>query len=133
MQDKSVNSEADKMHINDQENIITSKSIHQHIGDHEHGHAHSHDHEHNHDHDHGGETDGWESHWDLLLGFAILFTMLLLKYAFDFVPAKSIDFLVHFVAFILAGWRVADLAFRSAKRGDFFNEFVLMTTATLGA
>jgi Cd2+/Zn2+-exporting ATPase len=59
--------------------------------------------------------------------------MLLLKYAFDFVPVKWIDFLVHFVAFILAGWRVADMAFRSARRGDFFNEFVLMTTATLGA
>ena len=33
----------------------------------------------------------------------------------------------------MAGRKVADLAFRKSKRGDFFNEFVLMTVATVGA
>lgn len=96
-----------------------------------------HDHEHTdddgHDHEHGEESAGWKSHWDLLLAFAILVTMIVLKFGFDFVPVKWIDFSIHIIAFILAGWRVLDLAFRKAKRGDFFNEFVLMSVATLGA
>jgi len=33
----------------------------------------------------------------------------------------------------LAGRKVLDLAFRKSKRGDFFNEFVLMSVATIGA
>ena len=113
-----------------------NKNIHH---GHEHAHAKAnahdpHDHDgHDHDHEHGTEKTGWRSHWDLLLALLILVLMLVLKFGFDFVPAKWIDFLIHFVAFVLAGWRVADLAFRKAKRGDFFNEFVLMTVATLGA
>lgn len=99
------------------------------------------DHEHSendgHDHDHeqaeSEEPSAWKSHWDLILAFIILVTMLVLKFGFDFTPSKWVDLGIHTVAFILAGWRVLDLAFRKAKRGDFFNEFVLMSVATLGA
>ncbi|QEC58519.1 cadmium-translocating P-type ATPase [Flavisolibacter ginsenosidimutans] len=106
--------------------------------DHEHGHdaeeGHSHDDGHDHDHDHGGsEPAGWKSHWDLLLALVILVTMIVLRFGFHFVPTKWVDFGIHAVAFILAGWRVLDLAFRKAKRGDIFNEFVLMSVATIGA
>ena len=104
------------------------------------GHTHSpgdHDHDHSeeeHDHDHGGEeAAGWKTHWDLLLALAILATMLVSRYGFDWVPVKGVDFIIHLIAFILAGWKVLDLAFRKAKRGDFFNEFVLMSVATIGA
>lgn len=113
------------------------------ISDNKHEHNHSdddgHDHDHNHsddddDHDHGSEgSAGWKSHWDLLLALLILLVMIVLKFGFHFVPTKYIDLTIHAAAFILAGWRVVDLAFRKAKRGDFFNEFVLMTVATLGA
>ena len=87
------------------------------------------------DHDHGGDENkpGWKNHLDLLLAFAILTSMLVLKYGFHIIPVKLVDFAIHFVAFILAGWRVVRLAFRKAKRGDIFNEFVLMSVATLGA
>lgn len=99
------------------------------------GHDHDED-EHDEDdgHDHGAEDDaGWKSHWDLLLALLILVVMMVLNYGFDYVPPKWIDFGVHFVAFLLAGWRVLDLAFRKLKRGDIFNEFFLMSVATVGA
>lgn len=104
-------------------------------------HIHSHEDGHNHDdieegddHEHGSEESaGWKSHWDLLLAFVILTVMLVLKFGFHYVPTKWVDFGIHFAALILAGWRVLDLAFRKAKRGDIFNEFVLMSVATLGA
>ena len=75
----------------------------------------------------------WKDHWDLLAGFTIFFVMLVLRFAFDFVPSNWIDFAIHLVAYLLAGWKVLDLAFRKSKRGDFFNEFVLMSVATIGA
>ncbi len=86
-------------------------------------------------HSHGAtpEPDGWKAHWNLLLAFSILVAMLVLKYGFDFVPAKEIDFSIHAAAFLLAGYHVLDLAFRNIKRGSIFNEFVLMSVATLGA
>ncbi len=85
-------------------------------------------------HDHGAEDDaGWKSYWDLLLALLILVVMMVLNYGFDYVPPKWIDFGVHFIAFLLAGWRVLDLAFRKLKRGDIFNEFFLMSVATIGA
>jgi Cd2+/Zn2+-exporting ATPase len=94
------------------------------------------EHEHSADdgHDHGSEESaGWKSHWDLLLALLILVVMVVLKFGFDFTPTKWVDFTIHLVAFLLAGWRVLDLAFRKAKRGDIFNEFVLMSVATIGA
>lgn len=85
-------------------------------------------------HGHGNsETSRWKSHWDLLLALAILITMMVLNFGFNYVPSKWFDLAIHAVAFLLAGWRVIDLAFRKLKRGDIFNEFFLMTTATLGA
>ncbi|RYY87566.1 MAG: cadmium-translocating P-type ATPase [Chitinophagaceae bacterium] len=99
--------------------------------------GHKHDHEEgadDHDHDHGEEEgSGWKSHWDLLLALAILATMLTLRFGFDYEPTKWVNFGIHFVAFLLAGWRVLDLAQRKVRRGDFFNEFVLMSVATIGA
>ncbi len=112
--------------------VSDKKSGHMHSEDEEHNHEHSHDDDHDHDHS-GGENAGWKSHWDLLLALLILIVMVVLKFGFHFTPTKWVDFSIHFIAFILAGWRVLDLAFRKAKRGDFFNEFVLMSVATIGA
>lgn len=116
------------------------------MGNHSHNHccahdhspaADKHDHDHNHDdhdHDHGGEgNNSWLAHWDLLAALLILVVMMVLRFAADYVPPALIDASIHAVAFILAGWRVVDLAFRKLKRGDIFNEFFLMTVATLGA
>lgn len=112
-----------------------------------------HDHEkeeHNEDdgHDHGSEeAAGWKSHWDLLLALLILAILLVWEYAFGYkgFPTKmariSISdepnnvylLVINFVAYILAGRGVLALAFRKLKRGDVFNEFFLMSIATIGA
>lgn len=127
--------EAEDLQLDNLTKISDNKHEHNHSDDDGHDHDHNHsDDDDDHDHDHGSEgSAGWKSHWDLLLALLILIVMIVLKFGFHFVPIKYIDLTIHAAAFILAGWRVVDLAFRKAKRGDFFNEFVLMTVATLGA
>ncbi len=85
-------------------------------------------------HDHGdGEAQGWRTHLPLLLSVAILIVMLTLEFGFDFIPPFPINLFVYGIAYLLAGYGVLDLAFRKAKRLDFFNEFFLMSVATIGA
>ncbi len=85
-------------------------------------------------HDHGGEEEsGWKSHWQLLLSLAILFIMLILQFGFKYVPPFPFDLIIFIGAYLLAGYNVLNLAFRKAKRFDFFNEFFLMSVATIGA
>jgi len=96
------------------------------------------DESHSHDdgHDHGAEETskpGWIEHWDLLLALAILAFLLTAEYAFEFVLPKPFNLGVNAIAYLLAGRNVLNMAFRKAKRADFFNEFVLMSVATLGA
>ncbi|MEO7463403.1 MAG: HAD-IC family P-type ATPase, partial [Ferruginibacter sp.] len=87
-----------------------------------------------HDHDHGGdEAPGWKSHWQLLLSLAILAVLLTLEYAFGVKLPFPYNLIINIVAYLLAGYNVLDLAFRKAKRFDFFNEFFLMSFATIGA
>lgn len=87
-------------------------------------------------HDHGnigGNKTGWRSHWDLLLALFILIILLSLKYGFNIELSKIPSLLINLIAYLLAGRKVLDLAFRKSKRGDVFNEFVLMSVATIGA
>ncbi|WP_276347961.1 heavy metal translocating P-type ATPase [Daejeonella sp. JGW-45] len=84
-------------------------------------------------HEHGVEKTGWRSHWDLLLSLVILIFMLTLEYGFDIVFNNAINLIVYGLAYLLAGWKVLDLAFRKLKRFDIFNEFFLMSVATIGA
>jgi len=101
-----------------------------HVG---HGHV-GHDHD-SHDHDghtHGAAT-GWKAHWDLISAFIILAILLILRYGFAIELPKTISLVINLIAYILAGRSVLNLAFRKAIRGDIFNEFVLMTVATIGA
>ena len=94
-------------------------------------------HEHHHEddgHDHGsGAEEGWQSHWDLLLALLILIVLLILEYGFHIELPKVWSFIVNSIAYLLAGRSVLALAFRKSKRGDVFNEFVLMSVATIGA
>jgi Cd2+/Zn2+-exporting ATPase len=95
----------------------------------EHG-SHSHDD----GHDHGGaEASGWLAHWPLLASLLILAVMLTAEYGFDAVPDELPRVAIYLTAYLLAGYKVLDLAFRKAKRLDIFNEFFLMSVATLGA
>lgn len=84
------------------------------------------------DHDHGEES-GWKAHWDLLLALLILIVLLVLEYGFHLEIPKWPSIIINGVAYLLAGRKVLDLAFRKSKRGDIFNEFVLMSVATIGA
>jgi Cd2+/Zn2+-exporting ATPase len=86
-----------------------------------------------HSHDIPEKVESWKTHWNLIVALLILVVMLILKYAFNIVPEKPIDFAIHAIAFLLAGNNILRLAFRNIRRGDIFNEFVLMSVATLGA
>jgi len=84
-------------------------------------------------HDHGISSFGWKSHWALLLALAILVIMLSLEYGFNAIFPEKLNFFIYLIAYLLAGSNVLDLAFRKLKRLDFFNEFFLMSVATIGA
>ncbi len=92
--------------------------------------AHSDDDGHNHG---GGEEAGWQSHWPLLSALAILLIMLVLEFGFGYKPPFPFDLIIFLAAYLLAGYNVLNLAFRKAIRFDFFNEFFLMSVATIGA
>jgi Cd2+/Zn2+-exporting ATPase len=85
------------------------------------------------DHQHSAEESGWRSHWQLLLSLAILITMLTLEFGFKVIPEFPVDLVIYLGAYLLAGYNVLLLALRKAKRFDFFNEFFLMSVATIGA
>ena len=93
-----------------------------------------HDHDGDDGHDHGGkDSAGWKSHWPLLSSLAILLVLLLLEFGFMYKPLFPVDLIIYVVAYLLAGYNILDLAFRKATRFDFFNEFFLMSVATIGA
>jgi len=79
------------------------------------------------------EKESWLTHAGLLAGFTILLIMLLLQYGFDTTFSNTFNFVIYTASYLLAGWDVLILALRKASRGDVFNEFVLMSVATLGA
>jgi Cd2+/Zn2+-exporting ATPase len=95
--------------------------------------AHTQEHNHDHDHDQGSQSSAWKTHWDLLLALAILLIMLVLEYGFGLLFPQPINLAIYGIAYLLAGWTVLDLAFRKLKRLDIFNEFFLMSVATIGA
>ncbi|WP_316786652.1 heavy metal translocating P-type ATPase [Pedobacter frigiditerrae] len=87
-----------------------------------------------HDHGHSDPNEPqWKQHLGLLIGLFILVCVLVADYGFGIKLSKWVSLGVNSAAFLLAGWGVLNLAFRKAIRGDFFNEFVLMSVATLGA
>lgn len=92
---------------------------------------HKHNHDEHDDHDHG--EAGWRSHLPLIAALVILVVMLVLEYGFGRKLPFPSDLVVYAIAWLLAGYKVAAMAWRKAKRLDIFNEFFLMTVATLGA
>ncbi|TAJ47371.1 MAG: cadmium-translocating P-type ATPase [Chitinophagaceae bacterium] len=101
----------------------------------ENDHAQEDEHDHEEEgHEHiGEESDGWQSHWPLLSSLAILLVMLVLEFGFHYAPPFPLDLIIYAAAYLLAGYNVLGMAFRKAKRLDFFNEFFLMSVATIGA
>jgi len=111
---------------------------HQHTADNHDGHNHEgHDDDddgHDHDHDHGGDQDsGWKGQIPLITALIILVAMLTLDFGFKVKVPELLQILIFGVAYLLAGWDVLKLSFKKAMRLDFFNEFFLMSVATIGA
>lgn len=79
------------------------------------------------------DENSWKAHWDLLLSFIILTIILLLEYGFNIELSKPVALTINSVAYLLAGRGVLALALRKSMHGDLFNEFVLMSVATIGA
>ena len=77
--------------------------------------------------------NSWRNHWQLLVSLVILIFMLTLEYGFNIKYKPGIELIVYGSAYLLAGYNVLELAWKKAKRFDFFNEFFLMSVATLGA
>lgn len=91
---------------------------------------HSSDNEHSHTET---EKPGWLSHLNLIIAFGVLVVLLVLEYGFQIKPSNTVSLAINGFAYLLAGWSVLRMAFRKLKRFDIFNEFVLMSVATLGA
>lgn len=92
------------------------------------------DHDHHHDNPPTSSLkDSVIEHTGVLVALAILVIMMILEYGFGYVPESRINLPIYIVAFLLAGHDVLNHAFSRIKKGDVFNEFVLMSTATLGA
>lgn len=98
----------------------------------EHHHDHNHDHDHDHDHDHG-EEGGKLTHLTLLVALGILVFMQVLDLGFHLRFNNSINLIVYGFAFLLAGHQVLRVAYKKALHLDIFNEFFLMSMATIGA
>lgn len=81
----------------------------------------------------GEENSGWKSHWNLLLALGTLITLIVLEYAFAITLNPIAALAINLAAYLLAGHSVLWLAFKKSIRGDVFNEFVLMSVATIGA
>ncbi|MEJ7675563.1 MAG: HAD-IC family P-type ATPase [Chitinophagaceae bacterium] len=69
----------------------------------------------------------------MLLALVILGTLLTLEYGFTINIPNTPLLIINIIAYVLAGRSVLNLAFRKSIRGDVFNEFVLMSVATIGA
>lgn len=116
-------------HVHDE--CCASKSD---VHDKQHNHSHDHDHDHgDHSHDSGGDAAILQSRWMLWLSLGILAVFLVLTYVVKIEIPRAIEIGMMLVAYLLAGNKTVALAFRKAGRGDFFNEFTLMTIATFGA
>lgn len=99
-----------------------------------HGKDDGHNHDEHDEHDHGNENSpGWKTHLPLLAALAILLVMLVLEYGFNYKPPFPVDLIIYAIAYLLSGYNVLKLAFSKARRFDFFNEFFLMSVATIGA
>lgn len=79
------------------------------------------------------ESESWLSHWPLLTALLILAIMLTLEFGFKWQPPFPINLIIFLIAYGLSGYNVLAMAWRKAKHFDFFNEFFLMSVATIGA
>ncbi len=77
--------------------------------------------------------DIWTSYLPTLVSFILLLSGIILDYLQVHWFAGSLRILTYGAAFLLVGWRVVWHAVQGIRKGRIFNEFFLMSIATLGA
>lgn len=84
---------------------------------------------------HSHSATNWKSFEVLALIIAVLLfsSQLIWEDRLHNLPIIQLEFILAFVAYLLAGWNVIIGAFKTVKRGLFFDENVLMVLATSGA
>jgi Cd2+/Zn2+-exporting ATPase len=102
---------------------------------HEHdNHNHQHDHNHDHDHSHGdGEFHLKQEIIPLILVVSLFIFGFTFENTLHNTPFSIAEYLVFIPAYLLSGWNVLTSAGKNILRGRFFDEFFLMTIATIGA
>ena len=102
--------------------------------DHETHSHHQHDHGHDHDHSHG---DGEFNLKQELIPLIVVVSLFIFGFTFEntlhATPFSIAEYLVFIPAYLLSGWNVLTSAGKNILRGKFFDEFFLMTVATIGA
>lgn len=94
----------------------------------------NHDHDHDHDHDHG-DSSSLHTYIPAFISFLMLAIGMLSDHfqSPTIFQHESIRLIWYFVAYLPVGFPVFKQAVSLLKKGDFFNEFSLMSIATLGA
>ncbi|MEC4115261.1 heavy metal translocating P-type ATPase [Myroides pelagicus] len=90
------------------------------------------EHSHDHDHSHGGENTKLFVGFSLIMFFIGVLLTNILKLDW-FINNQPLRLTWYIVAYLPVGFPVLKEAFKLAKKGDFFNEFTLMSVATIGA
>jgi len=104
----------------DDKELVTDKHIHEH---------------HHHHHEHGGEGDeeGWHQWIRPVISFVMLAAGICLTYAGCEWFGGYVRLLWYLVAYLIVGVNVMKEAVESVSQGDVFNEFMLMSIASIGA
>lgn len=85
------------------------------------------------DHDHGS-NQGNTPYFLAAISFAMLLLGIAFEHLFKFsFFTKNITFIWYFIAYLPVGFPVMREGFEAAAKRDFFNEFTLMSVATIGA
>lgn len=103
--------------------VLTAESHHDHDG-----------HDHDHDHDHGAASDAWETYLPVGISLMLLFSGIALDHWLQ--PLWFSGWLRavwYGAAYLPVALPVMREAVEAIKKGSVFNEFSLMTIATLGA
>lgn len=111
---------------------------HSHDHTHDHGHSHAHDHSHKHNHADSGDVQAGHSHehgvGQTKTLLARLATGSVLLAAAIWSPLDGwAQLALYVVAYLIAGGDIVLQAFKNIIRGQVFDEYFLMTVATLGA
>lgn len=123
-------------HIEPQVSIhpYDSHSSHTHEHNHEHNHSHNHAHEHEHNHSHNHTSFPLSEKMSLIIG-SLLFAvgMAIHILAADSANSTLYQLLIFVPAYLLLGGEVLLNAISNIRRGQVFDENLLMSIATIGA